>query len=125
MNIMVRIVTGLIVLVLIAAMTGYLLYFRGQKVEVGFIPNAFQYCGKVITGADPEYREIVDWLHSNTKGWMRDWHMQIAGATYHSSAFLGTVFPGGVSVSYKTETGFPRFIKQINHNLSTSCEERE
>ncbi|KAF7781203.1 hypothetical protein PRUB_b0348 [Pseudoalteromonas rubra] len=60
MNILVRIVTGLIVLVLIAATTGYLLYFRGQKVEVGFIPNAFQYCGKVITGADPEYSEIVD-----------------------------------------------------------------
>lgn len=121
MKIIAKIIVGLLLIVLIAAISGYAYFVRDQKIEVGFIPAEFKYCGKVITGADPEYKEISNWLQANSTGWARDWNTQIAGVVYYYPAFSVVVFNGGVSVSYKTDYGFPRFIKSVNHSLNTTC----
>lgn len=121
MKIIAKIIVGLLFIALIAAISGYLYFVHDQKIEVGFIPDEFKYCGQVITGSDPEYQEISSWLQSNSTGWNRYWNTQIAGVVYYYPAFSVVVFDGGVSVSYKTDYGFPRFIKSVRHSLNTAC----
>lgn len=121
MKIITKIIVGLLLLVAVAAISGYLYFVRNQKIDVGFIPSEFKYCGKIITGADPEYKEISSWLRANSNGWSRDWNTQIGGLVYYYPPFSVVVFNGGVSVSYKTEYGFSRFVKSVNHSLNTAC----
>lgn len=111
----------MLLLVIVVALSGYLYLAREQAIEVSFIPNEFKYCGKIITSNDREYKEISAWLHENRSGWRQDWNTQIAGVVYSYPAFSVVVFKGGVSVSYKTDSGFPRFIKSVDHGLNIEC----
>jgi len=122
MNILKRIVLYLVLLILIGIIIGYLYFIQGQKIEVDFIPSEFRFCNKIIVRGDAEYKEIVSWLRQNSEGWARDWNTPVAGLVYSYPAFSVVVYKGGVSVSYKTDYGFPRFIKSSNHNLPTVCE---
>lgn len=121
MKIVAKILVALLLIVIVVATSSYLYFIRDQKIEIDFIPGEFKYCSRVITGSDPEYREISSWLRANSSGWVRDWNTQIAGVVYSYPAFWVVVFKGGVSVSYKTDYGFPRFIKSVNHGLSIEC----
>ncbi len=121
MRIILKIIYALVILAILVTASGYLYFVRDQKIEVRFIPREFKYCDRVITGNDPEYQEITHWLRSNSYGWTRDWNTQITGLVYSYPAYSIVVFEGGISVSYKTDYGFPRFIKSVNHNLSVAC----
>ncbi|WP_045856305.1 hypothetical protein [Teredinibacter purpureus] len=122
MKIIAKILAALLLITVIGVVSGYTYYVRGQKIEIDFMPREFNYCGRVIADIDPEFKEIVNWLRENSEGWSRDWNTQIAGLVYGYPAFSVVVFEGGVSVSYKTDSGYPRFIKSIKHSLKTSCE---
>ncbi|MCV6623862.1 MAG: hypothetical protein OIF51_19170 [Cellvibrionaceae bacterium] len=121
MMIIAKILAFLLLVAIVVAISGYLYLTREQVIEVRFIPNEFKYCGRVITNSDPEYKEISTWLHENSSGWVQDWNTTITGLVYSYPAFSVVVFKGGVSVSYKTDFGFPRFIKSVNHGLNIAC----
>ncbi|MEM7401221.1 MAG: hypothetical protein AAF304_04645, partial [Pseudomonadota bacterium] len=63
----------LLIFFLIIASVSYLIIFRNQEIDVGLIPNEFEYCGSQIYGSNPEYREIVAWLKANKYGWHRSY----------------------------------------------------
>jgi hypothetical protein len=121
MKIVAKILIALLLLVIVMVTFGYLHFVRDQKIEVGFIPSEFSYCGRTITHNDSKYKEITDWLRTNSDGWQQDWNTQISGLKYYYPSFSVVVFKGGVSVSYKTDYGFPRFIKSVDHRLNTEC----
>ncbi|PHS11981.1 MAG: hypothetical protein COA86_18895 [Kangiella sp.] len=121
MNIYLKILGSLILFILALGLAMYFYFFIEQKIEVQYIPKEFRYCEKTITNVDLEYNEIVSWLKKNKEGWSRDWNTPIAGKYYSHPAFSVVVFQGGISVSYKTDNGYPRFIKSANHEFSTSC----
>lgn len=121
MKIIAKILASILLIVIVVAISGYFYFVRSQEIDVRFIPNEFKYCGKVIAGVDPEYREIRNWLRANSSGWSRDWNTQIGGLVYSYPAFSIVVFESGVSVRYKTDYDFPRFIKSVDHDLKTVC----
>ncbi len=121
MKIIAKILAFILLLVIVVALSGYLYLTREQVIEVKFIPTEFKYCGRVVTNNDPEYKEITSWLHENSSGWRQDWNTPIAGLKYSYPAFSVVVFKSGVSVSYKTNSGFPRFIKSTDHGLNIEC----
>ena len=102
---------------------GFLYMFRQQAIDVQFIPNEFAYCGDQIWGNDQEYREIVDWLKNNKDGWARSVVTYVPKQVYDSPAFKVNVMDSGVVVSYKTDFGYPQFVKSINHGLRKNCAE--
>jgi hypothetical protein len=85
------------------------------------IPTEFEYCNSVITTNDAQYHVIVNWLETHQSGWSLDWNTPIAGNIYSSTAFLVSVFQSGVSVSYKVDEDYQRFIKSIEHELELEC----
>ena len=121
MKIFTKTLGALLLIVILVIVAGYLYVFRDQNIDVHYIPREFRYCDRVISENDPEYEEISNWLHSNIHGWALDWNTPVAGLVYSYPAFSVVVFRGGVSVSYKTDYGFSRFIKSVDHNLAIEC----
>lgn len=116
-----KILVYLLLMAIVVSLSGYLYLTRDRAIEVRFIPNEFKYCGKIITSNDPEYKEISTWLYENSNGWRQDWNTLITGLVYSYPAFSVVVFKSGVSVRYKTDSGFPRFIKSVDHGLNIEC----
>lgn len=121
MKIIAKTLAALLVIAILVIVSGYLYFFRDQNIEVQYIPSEFRYCDRVISENDPEYQVISNWLRSNIHGWTQDWNTPVAGLVYSYPAFSVVVFKGGVSVSYKTDYGFSRFIKSVDHNLAIEC----
>ena len=116
-----KIFGSLIAFILLTVLIVYILLFENQSIKTDFLPSQFENCGRTITNTDTQYIEITDWLVRNKDGWRRDWNTQVAGNVYRSAAFTVVVYETGVSVSYKTDDGYPRFIKTIPHKLDTTC----
>lgn len=85
------------------------------------MPPKFRLCEKTITPNDISYVEIKNWLIENKNGWSTDWNTPIAGLLYSYPSYSIVVFPTGVHVSYKTDSGYKRLIKFTEHKLRTSC----
>ena len=118
----VLIIGGIVVLSLLIIVAGtYLYIFREQQIDVGLIPNEFSYCGKQIYGNDPNYKEIVAWLNENKDGWVASFVTYAPKQVYRTGAFQVNVLEGAVIVSYKTDYGYPQFIKVVDHKLSKEC----
>jgi hypothetical protein len=105
----------------LVVISGYFYYFRLQTIELKFIPTEFEYCNSIITVDDAQYQKLVIWLEANQSGWSVDWNTPVAGNIYRNSVFSVSVFRGGVSVGYKTDDGYPRFIKSVDHGLDLEC----
>lgn len=105
----------------LVAISGYLYYFRLQTIELKFIPVEFEYCNSMISVNDVQYKKIVEWLEANQSGWRVDWNTPVAGNIYRNTTFSVNVFRGGVSVGYKTDDGYPRFVKSVAHTLELEC----
>ena len=118
---MLKFLLSIFVGLILVAISGYLYYFRLQTIEVRFIPTEFEYCNSVISVDDAQYQKLVKWLEANQSGWNVDWNTPVAGNIYRNSAFSVSVFRGGVSVGYKTDDGYLRFIKSVDHLLELEC----
>jgi len=110
-----------VVILIIAACYFYFYFFKNLEIETRFIPSEFEYCGAVINSDDMDYLNIERWLKSNSHGWDTDWNTLIQGNIYRNPAFSVVLFDGGVSVSYKTDNGYPRFIKSVEHGFKLEC----
>ncbi len=108
-----------VVILIIAAC--YFYFFKNLKIENRFIPIEFEYCGAVINSDDMDYLNIVRWLKGNNRGWDTDWNTPIQGNIYRNPAFSVVLFDGGVAVSYKTDNGYPRYIKSVEHGFKLEC----
>lgn len=117
-----KIFVASIFLILAAGLCTYFLFSENQIIETRFIPTQFENCGRKISVADSDYIKLTEWLENNKNGWSRDWSTPIAGNVYHSPSFSVVAFETGVSVSYKTDTDFPRFVKTTDHQLKISCQ---
>ena len=104
----------------VVAIVGY--HFRAQEIDVGLIPNAFTYCGNKIYGSNAQYQEITDWLKRNREGWKKSYASYVPGNEYLSPAFNISVHPEFVVVWYKTDEGYPQFVKSIKSELPISCQ---
>jgi hypothetical protein len=116
-----KIVGILFLLVAIIFVSAYFYVFREQEIAVRFIPNEFEYCGSKIWGNDEEYKKIVSWLKQNKDGWVLSYVTFVPNMVYRHPAFVVNVIEGGVVVSYKTDYGYPQYVKTIEHGLSTKC----
>jgi len=115
-------IIGVIVVLLICVLAStYLYVFRSQKIDIGLIPNEFEYCGRTVWGSDKEYQEIVKWLKHNKKDWVTSFVSYVPNQVYRHPAFRVNVFKGGVVVSYKTDYGYPQYTKTIDHGISLEC----
>ncbi len=97
-------------------------HFRAQEIDVGLIPNEFNYCGSKIYGNNPQYQEISDWLKRNKDEWKKSYASFVPGNEYHSQSFNISVHPDFVVVWYKTDEGYPQFVKSIKSELPLSCQ---
>lgn len=114
---------GIILLLLAFLAVGILLYvFREQGIDISYIPNEFEYCGKDVFGSDKDYQEIVSWLKQNKEGWVLSYASYVPNYIYHNPAFRVNVQKGMVVVSYKTDYGYPQYVKSIKHGLRLNCE---
>ena len=108
-----------VVVLTVAAILGY--HFREQEIDVGLIPNEFTYCGSKIYGNNPQYQEITGWLKRNKEGWKKSYVTFVPGREYRSPAFNISVHPEFVVAWYKTDEGYPQFVKSIKNELPISC----
>ena len=99
----------------------YFYIFREREIDVGLIPKEFSYCGMQIYGNEKEYQEIVSWLKNNKEGWVLTYVSYVPKQVYRNPAFVVNVMSGGVVVSYKTDYGYPQYVKTTEHDLSLSC----
>ena len=105
---------------LAVAFLGY--HFREQEIDVGLIPNKFSYCAHEIYGSNIHYQEITNWLKKNKAGWNISYASYVAGIEYRSPAFNISVHPNFVVVWYKTDEGYPQFVRSIKHQLPMECQ---
>jgi len=116
------IIFGYTILGLVIVGVGIYLYiFRSQEIDLTYIPKEFTYCGKQIWGKDKEYKEIITWLKQNKVGWKFSYVTYVPRQVYHYPSFVVNVLEGAVVVSYKTDYGYPQYIKTINHDLKLTC----
>ena len=99
----------------------YLYVFREQEIRTDFIPQKFEFCGKSISTGDREYDELVKFLTINKGGWVASFVSFAPTQVYNSPAFKVNVMSKQVVVSYKTDEGYPQFVKLIKHDWSSSC----
>jgi len=117
-----KIIGYVITPVLLISIVGYLYIFRAQQIDTGLIPNEFNYCGKQIYGNNKNYKEIISWLKNNKSGWVSSFITFVPNHVYHTGAFRVNVLPDVVVVSYKTDYGYPQYVKRGKHSLSIKCE---
>ncbi len=99
----------------------YLYVFREQEIRTDFIPPKFEFCGKSISKGDQEYEELTEILTLNKGGWVASFVSFVPTQVYNSPAFKVNVMGKQVVVSYKTDEGYPQFVKLIKHDWSGSC----
>ena len=99
----------------------YLYVFRVQEIRTDFIPPKFEFCGKSISKGDQEYDELVKVLTINKGGWVTSFVSFAPTQVYYSPAFKVNVMGKQVVVSYKTNEGYPQFVKLIQHDWLGSC----
>ncbi len=115
-------VTGYLILCFLLIGVGVYLYiFREQQINILLIPNEFTYCGKQIYGNNADYKEIVSWLNNNKNGWVTSYVSFIPKQTYKSASFQVNILDNAVVVAYKTDYGYPQFIKRTDHRMSKKC----
>ena len=78
----------------------YLYVFRDQDIRIDYIPQKFEYCGKVIVKGNSEYDEVVKVLMNNRDGWVTSFVSYVPTRVYSSSAFRVNVLGKMVVVSY-------------------------
>jgi len=122
MNIAVKIASYIVLCLLFIGVAIYCYTFRQQEIDVHFVPNEFTYCGKQIWGKDKEYQEIISWLNNNRNGWVLSFVSYVPKQIYRHPAFVVNVLDGGVVVSYKTDYGYPQYVKTIDHGLNLHCD---
>jgi hypothetical protein len=113
-----------VIILLIAAF--YLVFFA-QKIDPKYLPAQLQYCGKTLKPEDTTYQQLASWLAKNRQGWgmsfaklERD-NSKKSPLRFQSPAFWVEIEADRVIVSYKTDFGFPQFIKYTDHLLPTEC----
>lgn len=115
-------IIGVIASILLLVGVGTSLYvFRQQEIAIRFIPSEFEYCGKKVWGNDKHYQEIVTWLKKNKDGWVLSYVTYVPKQVYKHPAFNVNVLEGGVVVSYKTDYGYPQYVKTISHGINLEC----
>jgi hypothetical protein len=113
-----------VVILLIAAF--YMVFFA-QKIDPSYLPPQLQYCGKTLRPNDSTYQELASWLAKNQQGWgmsfakLESENEAKSPIRFQSSAFWVEIEVDRVIVSYKTDCGFPQFIKYTSHSLPTKC----
>jgi len=105
----------------IIAIAIYLYFFRAQPIDTGLIPSEFTYCGNQIFGSNEHYQEIVQWLQNNKEDWTLSFVTYAPSHKYYHGAFWVNVHSKAVIVSYKTDYGYPQFVKDGVHDLPTTC----
>ena len=114
-------ILGYIFVILVGLTTvAYLYIFKWQTIDT-LTPPEFTYCGSQIWGSNPKYVEITQWLKNNKDDWDRSYASYVPGVEYRTGSYQINVLSNTVVVSYKTDYGFPQFVKQINHGLEISC----
>jgi|GEM_PF-3471903 len=116
-----KVLVCITVILLVTASAIYSYVFREQSINTKLIPNEFTYCGKKIGGKNPEYTKIVAWLKSNNNEWSASFITFEPKQVYWHSAFSVNVLESAVVVSYKTDYGYPQYIKLINHDFDLLC----
>jgi len=116
-----KIIGYFVLCIIVLATAAYLYVFRQQEIEIRLIPNEFTYCGEQIWGKDKEYQEIASWLKNNKNGWVLSFVSYVPQQVYRHPAFVVNVLDGGVVVSYKTDYGYPQYVKTIDHGLNMNC----
>ena len=106
---------------ILIVVSAFLYIFREQSIDIGLIPNEFAYCGEAIWGNDAEYQKIVSWLKDNKEGWVISLVTFVPKQVYSSPAFNVNVMENSVVVSYKTDYGYPQYVKTIQHDLNNKC----
>lgn len=115
-------IIGVLILAVVLIFAAIFLYvFRPQSIDVGLLPQEFQYCDKPIWGADGKYVEIRSWIKSNNEGWRLSYASYNPKLSYSYPSYKIGLLESGVVVSYKTDYGYPQFYKSINHGLSMVC----
>ena len=99
----------------------YFYVFREQEIRLDLIPAQFEYCGRNISEGDINYDEVVTVLTKQKGGWVSSSTNYEASQHYYAPAFQVKVIGKQVVVSYKTDEGFPQFIKLIKYNWSNTC----
>jgi len=99
----------------------YLYVFRDQDIRIDFIPPEFEFCGKNISKGDQEYDELLKVLTAHKDGWVASFTSFAPTQVYYSPAFKVNIVGKQVVVSYKTDEGYPQFIKLIKYDWSGSC----
>ena len=106
---------------LVVVISGYLYIFRDQEIELTYFPSYFEHCDTKISGKDHAYLLIREWLTENNDEWVHSFVSFAHGNRYFHPAFKVNILENVVIVSYKTDYGYPQFIKQGKHNLALSC----
>jgi len=106
---------------LAAITTTYFYIIRSQEIRIDFIPEQFEFCDKNISKGNSDYDEIVRILTHHTGGWTASYTSYAPIRVYYAPAFQVNVIGKQVIVSYKTDAGYPQFIKLIKHNWPKNC----
>ena len=99
----------------------YLYVFRGQEIRIDYIPLEFEFCGNSISKGDSEYDEIVQVLTNHKDDWVASFTSYVPTQVYYSPAFTVNVLNKQVVVSYKTDEGYPQFVKLIKYDWVSTC----
>jgi len=99
----------------------YFYVFREQEIRTDFIPPQFEFCGKSISKGDQEYEELIKILTLHKGGWVISFVSFSPTQVYNSPAFKVNVMGKQVVVTYKTDEGYPQFVKLIKYDWSGSC----
>ena len=121
MNIIFKVIGYLLGVLIVITLGVYLYMFREQSIDIDLVPTEFKYCGKQIYGDDESYENIVKWLKNNSDDWVLSFASYVPIHRYYHGAFNVNVHREAVIVSYKTDYGYPQFIKQGQHDLPLSC----
>jgi hypothetical protein len=113
--------------VVILLITAFYLVFFAQKIDPRYLPAQLQHCGNTLQPNDIQYKQLANWLDKNRQGWgmsfakLKKENNEKNPLRFESSAFWVEIEVDRVVVSYKTDFGFPQFIKYTSHSLPIEC----
>ena len=64
------------------------------------MPDAFEFCGKEIGRADPEYKALWNWFNNNTTGWYESTRQYELETVYMAKTMRVNMTDNKVIVSY-------------------------
>ena len=118
---MLKILTYLVLTLTVCFLLAYLYIFRDQDIRVDFIPPQFRFCGEVISKGNANYDNVVTLLKENKSGWETSFVSFVPSQVYDSPGFRVNILENTVVVSYKTDDGYPQYVKNIRHDLGEVC----